>query len=81
MNTTYAVAMGDRGRLVIPHELRVRQNWDQGTDLLINESGGGVVLATREQALALLRRQLAGPSLVDELIEERRQETERELKK
>lgn len=72
MSTTYAVPLGDRGRLVIPAEVRARHRWDQGTVLLMIETDGGAVLTTREQALALLRAQLAGTDLVDELIRERR---------
>jgi len=36
------------------------------------ETDGRAVLTTREQALALLRTQVAGTDLVDELIRERR---------
>ncbi len=42
------------------------------------ESPGGVVLTTREQALDLLRKQLAGPSLVEELLAERRRQADEE---
>lgn len=78
MSTTYAISMGDRGRLVVPRELRDRQEWSQGTELLVIESPGGVVLVSREQALALLRSQLAGASLVEELVAQRRLEAQRE---
>lgn len=64
--------MGDRGRLVVPAELRIRQRWDQGTPLLFIETQNGVILATREQATRMIRDQLSGPSLVDELLLERR---------
>lgn len=70
--------MGDRGRLVVPRELRDRQDWSQGTQLLVIEAPDGVVLVSREQALALLRRQLEGSSLVEELVAERRLEAQRE---
>lgn len=73
--------MGDRGRLVVPRELRDRQDWAQGTELLVIEAPDGVVLVSREQALALLRRQLAGASLVEELVAERRFEARREDEK
>lgn len=72
MDTTHAVTLGDRGRLVIPAPLRARQHWDQGTTLLLIETADGVVLTTRDRARALLRTQLAGTSLVDELLAERR---------
>lgn len=66
--------MGDRGRLVIPAELHARQHWDQGTSLLLIESPHAVLLATQEQAKQLIRQQLAGASLVDELVAKRRAE-------
>lgn len=64
--------MGDRGRLVIPAELRTRQHWEQGTPLLFIETENGVIIATREQATKMIRAQLAGASLVDELLDDRR---------
>lgn len=72
MNTTHAVSLGDRGRLVVPAALRKRQGWHQGDTLLLIETGQGVVVTTREKAKALLRAQLAGSSLVEQLTEERR---------
>ncbi|GAB2512357.1 hypothetical protein GCM10027267_05990 [Paramicrobacterium agarici] len=56
----------------MPAELRRRQRWDQGTPLLVIEADDGVILATREQATKMIREQLAGTSLVDELLTERR---------
>ncbi|MCB0887427.1 MAG: AbrB/MazE/SpoVT family DNA-binding domain-containing protein [Propionibacteriaceae bacterium] len=72
MNTTFHAPLGDRGRLVVPAELRTRQGWRQGDPLLFIEAPGGVVLMTREQAKVLVRKQLAGSSLVDELMADRR---------
>ncbi|SEC51097.1 hypothetical protein SAMN04489806_3095 [Paramicrobacterium humi] len=72
MDTTYAASMGEGGRLVVPAELRSRQHWQQGTSLLFIETPEGVVVATREQATRIVREQLSGKSLVDELVEERR---------
>ena len=78
MGGTFAVTMGDRGRLVVPAELRNRQGWRQGDALLFIEAPDGVVLMTREQAKVLIRRQLAGRSLVEELMAERRAAAARE---
>ena len=64
--------MGDRGRLVVPAELRERLHLEPGTPLLLVDTADGVVLATREQAKRLVRAQLSGPSLVAELLGERR---------
>ncbi|WP_394554564.1 AbrB/MazE/SpoVT family DNA-binding domain-containing protein [Agromyces sp. MMS24-JH15] len=72
MATTHSATIGDRGRFVLPSELRSHQGWTQGTPLLIIETSRGVVMTTREQAISLLREQLAGTSLIDELLAERR---------
>ena len=78
VDTTFSVPMGDRGRLVVPADLRARQQWDQGTQLLLIETAHGVVVSTREQAKDLLRLQLGGESLVDQLIAERRAQAKAE---
>ena len=78
MSSTFHVLLGDRGRLVVPAELRNRQGWRQGDTLLFMETPDGVVLMTREQAKVLIRRQLAGRSLVEELMAERRAAAARE---
>lgn len=72
MNGTYPVTMGDRGRLVVPAELRERVDLREGTPLLILETPSGLVLMTRRQARDLVRDQLAGTDVVGELLAERR---------
>lgn len=72
MNGSYAVQMGDRGRFVVPKELRDRIGLSEGTPLLLLESEEGMVVMTRAQALRRLRGQLVGASLVEELLEDRR---------
>ncbi len=72
MSGTYSVVMGDRGRLVIPIELRERWHLDAGSRVMLIETPEGIVLATREQVKRLVRDQLRGASLVDELVRERR---------
>lgn len=72
MDTTRTAVLGDRGRLVVPADLRARQGWEQGTPLLFIETERGVVVATRDQAKSLIRAQLGDGSLVDELLAERR---------
>lgn len=66
--------MGDRGRLVIPADVRSDLNWKQGTRLVLTETDEGVLLMSIEQARALIKAQLAGASLADELIAERHAE-------
>jgi AbrB family looped-hinge helix DNA binding protein len=74
MSGTYTVVMGDRGRLVIPAELRERLNLAPGTPLVLFETSAGVVLTTREQLKKLVRDRLADRDLVSELLAERRRE-------
>ena len=74
MSGTYSVVMGDRGRLVVPAELRERLNLAPGTPLVLFETSAGVVLTTREQLKALVRQRLADRDLVGELLAERRRE-------
>lgn len=66
--------MGDRGRLVIPAEVRSDLNWTQGTRLILIESETGATLMSLDQARAVIKAQLAGRSLADELIAERHAE-------
>lgn len=72
MGGTYHVVMGDRGRLVIPAELRERLGLESGSSMLLLDAPEGVVLATREQVKELVRRDLQGGSLVEELLADRR---------
>jgi AbrB family looped-hinge helix DNA binding protein len=74
MSGTYQTTVGDRGRLVIPAELRDRAGLTEGTALTLIETPGGVVLLTRPQLRALVRADLAGLDLVGELLAERRVE-------
>ena len=64
--------MGDRGRLVVPAELRQRYGLHSGSPLVMVDTPDGIVMATRDQVKRLVREQLRGSSLVDELIAERR---------
>jgi len=65
--------MGDRGRLVVPAELREHAGLSAGDPLILLETSAGVVMMTRDQALAQVREQLTGASLVSELVRERRE--------
>jgi AbrB family looped-hinge helix DNA binding protein len=72
MSGTYQVAMGVRGRLVIPADLRERAGLAEGTALILLETPGGLVLLTRPQLQELVRADLTGLDLVSELLAERR---------
>lgn len=66
--------MGDRGRLVIPADLRERAGLTEGTPLILFETPTGLALLTRPQLQELVRADLAGLDLVGELLAERRAE-------
>ena len=74
MSGTYQVVMCDRGRLVIPAEVRERTGLAEGTALVLLETPTGLVLLTRPQLQELVRADLAGLDLVGELLAERRAE-------
>ena len=79
---TYRVRLGDRGRLVLPAELRRRAGLLEGQELIISYEGGIVRMATREELAKAGRGMFAsvghGRDLVAELIAERRAEASRE---
>lgn len=72
MNGTYAVTMGDRGRLVVPVEIRQQAGLAPGTPLILMVTASGVVMMTRDQVRSHVRHQLDGQDLVGELLTERR---------
>ena len=74
MNGTYKVRMGDRGRLVIPAELRTQAGLSEGTPVVLIVTPGGVLLVSREQLKSLVRDDLAGLDLVAELLADRRRQ-------
>lgn len=72
MSGTHTVTMGDRGRLVVPAEVRERAGLEEGTSLILLETPSGIVLLTREQLRSRVRDELAGLDLVSELLADRR---------
>ena len=70
---TYAVTMGNRGRIVVPAEVRERSGMHEGAQLVLFETPSGLVVISRERLKELVRRDLAGYDLVTELLAERRQ--------
>ncbi len=66
--------MGDRGRLVIPAEVRARAGLTEGTSLVLIATPAGLVLINREQLKSLVRADLAGVDLVGELLADRRRQ-------
>jgi AbrB family looped-hinge helix DNA binding protein len=78
MSGTYKVVVGDRGRLVVPAELRERASLREGTVLVLFETPSGFVLLTREQLRDRVRADLADLDLVGDLLADRRLEASRE---
>lgn len=72
MSGTHHVVVGDRGRLVLPADLRARLGLADGSPLVLLETPHGLVLLTREQLRDRVRDELAGTDLVAELLAERR---------
>ncbi len=73
MSGIYPTVMGDRGRLVIPAELRGKIGLAEGTPVVLLDTPSGVVLLSRDQLKARVRAELDGLDLVEELLRERRQ--------
>jgi AbrB family looped-hinge helix DNA binding protein len=72
MGGTHTVTMGDRGRLVVPADVRERAGLVAGSSLILLETPTGIVLLTREQLRDRVRDELAGLDLVAELLADRR---------
>ena len=73
MSGTYPVVVGNRGRIVVPAEVRERAGLVEGTPLVLLETPMGLVLLTREQLRKRVRDDLAGVDLVADLLAERRE--------
>ena len=76
MSGTYAAVMGDRGRLVVPAEVRANHGFEKGTALIFIESTQGLMLTSREALLAQIQSELEGSNLVEGLINQRRRSAE-----
>lgn len=75
---TFTVMVGDRGRLVLPADVRERYGIGEGTQLVLVDSPEGLALLTRDQLKRRVRADLAGPSLVEDLLADRRTAAEKE---
>ena len=79
---TYTVRLGERGRLVLPAELRRRAGLRDGQELVLIYADGVVRLATRRDLARAGRGMFShagrGRDLVSELIRDRREEARRE---
>lgn len=75
MSGTHTVVVGDRGRIVVPADVRDRAGLTAGTTLVLLETTDGLVLLTRDQLRRRVRDELAGADLVNELLADRRRES------
>jgi looped-hinge helix DNA binding domain, AbrB family len=75
-NVSHATTLGDRGRFVIPSDVRERHGWAPGTSLVAIDTDAGLILMSSDQALEWLRSRLEGRDLVGELLADRRREAE-----
>ena len=71
MSGTSMLTVGDRGRLVIPAEMREKYGMRSGTPVALIECEQGLVLITREELLRRVRDDYSGLDLVDSLIADR----------
>lgn len=78
MSGTYPIVVGDRGRIVVPADVRERNGLSEGTALILLDTPTGLVLMTRDQLRARVRAELEGLDLVGELLAERRAAAEQE---
>ena len=78
MHGTHFVVMGERGRIVVPADVRKREGLREGTTLVLLTTPEGMVFMTREQLRARVAEDLAGRNLVEELLAERRRYAARE---
>src|SRR2546430_13934780 len=79
----FPVQLGDRGRLVLPAEIRKRLNLREGDQLLVTvQPDGSLRLMSPRQVVretrGLYRTRAGHRSLADELIADRRAEAKRE---
>jgi bifunctional DNA-binding transcriptional regulator/antitoxin component of YhaV-PrlF toxin-antitoxin module len=73
-NVAHAVALGDRGRFVVPAAVRERHGWHAGQPLVAVDTEAGLVVMSADDALAWLRSRLEGRDLVGELLAARGRE-------
>lgn len=76
MSGTYSVVVGNKGRIVVPAELRERTGLSEGSTLTLVDTGSGVLMLTRDELKDLVRKDLDGADLVGELLRDRRREVD-----
>lgn len=80
MTESHTIRMGERGRVVIPADIRGRLGLTMGDSLLLTERDGEIRIQPLKQRIRSLQAKYAdvapGRSLADELIAERRAEAD-----
>ena len=85
METTH-ITVSSKGQIVIPAAIREELGIEAGTRVAIRRDGPELILKpeTLTAKLAMIKKMrgitAGGPSLCDELLEDRRRERERELR-
>lgn len=80
-NVAHAVALGDRGRFVVPAAVRERHGWQAGQPLVAVDTEAGLVVMSADDALDWLRSRLEGRDLVGELLSARGREVDEEARR
>jgi bifunctional DNA-binding transcriptional regulator/antitoxin component of YhaV-PrlF toxin-antitoxin module len=79
MSAVYSAKVGNKGRVVVPAALRDSRGWTDDTVLIFIDEPDGVRLMSRDDLERQVLAEMAGgPSLVDELLAERRAEVLRD---
>jgi len=77
-----SLRLGRQGRLVIPADLRRKLGLNDGDELVARDEDGRLVIEPRSAVLTRIRRRLQAlpseVSLVEDLLAERRRESQRE---
>lgn len=76
--TTHTITVGDRGRFVLPSDVRDRHGWHTGTELVAVDTDTGLLVLSVDEALLWLRRRTVGRDLVQELLDERHAEVQQD---
>ncbi|HEY2858724.1 MAG TPA: AbrB/MazE/SpoVT family DNA-binding domain-containing protein [Terracidiphilus sp.] len=80
---TETVILDKHGRILIPAAMRKEMGWEAGQRLILNINAHDLRILSRQQAIKKIQDELrsripAGRSVVDELIQDRRKEAQRE---
>ncbi|GAA4162719.1 hypothetical protein GCM10022286_22070 [Gryllotalpicola daejeonensis] len=78
MSGTFHMTVGNKGRVVLPADVRARHNWAEGSVLIAVETADGVLLVERSELLKQIQAKLSDTNILEELFAERRAEAARE---